>query len=279
MIDDYVRRFSECLASRGVAGRDRTRVLRETEDHLHELAVEHGEEGAVTRFGEPDPLAVEIGAQLATTKTIRSTYASFAALTLTAIAYLAFLALGDSRGSSPDLFSGDHLALGVAATLGLLVFPQVAFVCGGLALLRALRCRGAAALSCEELDVLGRRSAVALAAGGLTLVSMVLWGIEFRDLVPTLALSLVAALPLGVVTFALARASGPQAVSHGPPQDLFDDLRLARLRAHPWPFALLVSLLAAIPGFVTNGPILGVLEALAVLGCFAVLGRALALRP
>jgi hypothetical protein len=278
VIDDYLRRFSECLVSRGVVGRDRSRVLRETEDHLRELAVEHGEEGAVTRFGEPRALAVEIGAQRATNRTIRSTYASFAALALTGLAYVAFMGLGDSRGGWPDLFSGDHEALGVAASMGLLVFPQIAFISGGLALLRALRRRGGGALSCEELDVMGRRSAVALAAGGLTLVSMILWGLEFRDLIPILGLAFATALPLGAVTFALARACGPQAVSQGSPEDLFDDLRLEGLRPYPWRFALLVASAAAVPAFVTNGPILAAVEILAVLGGFALLGRPLALR-
>ena len=178
MIGDYLRRFAEELGRRGVVGRARSRVLAETEDHLRELASEHGEETAVARFGETRLLAREIAAQLATTRTIRSTYATFAALTVTAVAYIGLLAFVRPDGETPDLFAGDHEALGVLASLGLLLLPQVAFVAGGLALLRALRRRGQGALSCHELDVMGRRSAVAIVAGGLTIGFMILWGFE-----------------------------------------------------------------------------------------------------
>lgn len=277
MIGDYLRRFAEELEWFGVAGRARSRVLAETEDHLRELAAEHGEEGAVARFGEARALAREIAAQLATTRTIRSTYATFAALTVTALGYLALFAL-HLDGGTPDLFSGEHAAIGVVASLGLVLFPQIAFVAGGLALLRALRLRGRGALSCHELDVMGRRSAVGLGAGLMTLVSMTLWGFEFRHFGPILALSLACALPLGVVTAALVRATGTQAVSCGPPGDLFDDLRLDRLRPHPWLFAVGVASAAAAVAFAIDGPILAGLEFGAVLSGYALLGRALALR-
>lgn len=278
VIEAYLDRFTEELEGRGVAGRDRRRVLAETEDHLRELAAEHGEEAAVSRFGQGGPLAVAIAAQLATSKTIRSTYATFAALATTAFGYIALLAIVHLDGGPPDLFSADHEALGVLAALGLLLFPQIAFVAGGLALLRALRRRGRGVLSCQELDVMRRRSAVALGAGGLTVCSMALWALEFRDLAPILALSLATALPLGVVTVAVVQASGTQAVSHGPPDDVFDDLRLAGIRAHPWLFALVVASAVAAVAFAVDGLILAGLEFAAVLAGFSLLGRLLALR-
>lgn len=278
MIEDYLRRFAEELEWRGVVGRARSRVLVETEDHLHELAAEQGEDAAVARFGEARTLAREIAAQLATTRTIRSTYATFAVLTVTALAFIGFFAFVQFDGGPPDLFAGDHEALGVLASLGLLLAPQIAFVAGGLALLRALRRRGHGALSCHELDVMGRRSAVAVGAGGLTLGSMILWGFEFGHLAPVLGLSLAAAVPLGAVFVALVRASGPQAVSTGPAEDLFDDLHLERLRPHPWLFALGVASAAAAVAFAVDGPILAGLEFSAVLAGYVLLGRPLALR-
>lgn len=277
MIDDYLARFSEELVRRGVVGRDRDRVLAETEDHLRELADRHGEENAVLRFGQARPLAVELAAQLATTKTIRSTYATFAALAVTAFAVLALIAYADDRAPN-DIFAGKHAAGGLLASLGLLLLPQVAFVSGGLALLRALRRRGQGALPCEELNVLGRRSAVALAAGGLTAVSMLVWGYEFGHFQPVLVLGVVAAVPLLVVAPALVSASSPQAVSAGRAEDVFDDLRLGRLRARPWLFALAVALTAGVVALAVDGIVLAGLELTAVLICFAALGRPLALR-
>lgn len=277
MIDDYLARFSEELVRRGVVGRDRDRVLAETEDHLRELADRHGEENAVLRFGQARPLAVELAAQLATTKTIRSTYATFAALAVTAFAVLALIAYADDRAPN-DIFAGKHAAGGLLASLGLLLLPQVAFVSGGLALLRALRRRGQGALPCEELNVLGRRSAVALAAGGLTAVSMLVWGYEFGHFQPVLVLGVVAVVPLLVVAPALVSASSPQAVSAGRAEDVFDDLRLGRLRARPWLFALAVALTAGVVALAVDGIVLAGLELTAVLICFAALGRPLALR-
>lgn len=277
MIDMYLREFADELERRGVVGRARSRVLAETEDHLLELAADHGNEGAIARFGQGGPLARAIAAQLATTRTIRSAYATFAALTITALGYGGLFAFVHLNGRPPDLFSGDHEALGVLATLGLLLFPQIAFVAGGLALLRAFRRRGRGVLSCEELDVMRRRSAVALGAGGLTVASMTLWGLEFRDFGPILALSLATALPLGVVTVAVVQASGTQAVSDGPPEDVFHDLRLERLRAHPWRFALVVASAVAVIAFAVDGLVLAGLEFAAVLAGFSLLGRPLAL--
>jgi hypothetical protein len=277
VIAEYLRRFSDELERRGVRAGDRRRVLAESEDHLRELSAAHGEAEAVERFGDSRELAGEIASQLATTKTIRSTYATFAALVLTAFAYLALIAYSDRVGPA-DLLAGKHEAVGVLATLGLLLLPQVAFVAGGLALLRALRRRGRAALSCEELDVLGRRSAVALAAGFSTVAAMLLWGYEFGHFVPVLALALVGLIPLLAVAPALALASSPQGRSAGPPQDVFDDLRLEGLRSRPWLFAVAVGLVSATVAFAFNGIVLAALEFAALLLCFAALGRPLALR-
>lgn len=278
MIGDYLRRFAEELGRRGVVGRARLRVLAETEDHLRELAAEHGEDAAVARFGETRLLAREIAAQLATTRTIRSTYATFAALTVTALAYIGLLAFVRVDGETPDLFAGDHEALGVLASLGLLLLPQVAFVAGVLALLRTLRRRGQGALSCHELDVMGRRSAVAIVAGGLTIGFMILWGFAYGHLAAALALGLAAALPLGVVFAALFQASGTQAVATGSAEDVFDDLHLEGLRPHAWLFALIVASAAATAALVVDGPLLAGLEFSAVLTGYVLLARRLALR-
>jgi hypothetical protein len=274
VIQDYLRRLRVDLESRGVVGRGRARVLAEVEDHLHELAADHGEEEAVRRFGESRPFAIEVAAQLATTRAIRSTYATFAALTLTAVGYVVFL----GSAGREDLFAGKHAAIGFLASVALGLFPQIALVAGGLALLRALRRRGQGALSCHELDVMGRRSAVAVVAGFLTVASMVVWALEYGQLTPVLLLGIAPALPLGIVFAALVRASGTQAVSTGPAEDLFDDLHLERLRQHAWLFALVVASAAALAALAVEGPILAGLEFNAVLTGYVLLGRPLALR-
>jgi CHASE3 domain-containing protein len=61
-------------------------------------------------------------------------------------------------------------------------------------------------------------------------------------------------------------------------EERFLERGLSDHRPHPWRFALLVASAAAVPAFVTNGPILAAVEILAVLGGFALLGRPLALR-
>ena len=277
MIDDYLATRSDELVRRGVGVHDRDRILAEVTDHLRELADRHGEADAVARFGEARPLAVELASQLATTKTIRSTYATFAALAVTAFAVLALVAYAHDRAPN-DVLAGKHAAAGLLASLGLLLLPQVAFVSGGLALLRALRRRGHGALPCEELDVLGRRSAVALAAGGLTAVSMLVWGYEFGHFLPVLVLAVVAVTPLCAVAPALASASSPQALSAGRAEDVFDDLHLGRLRPRPWLFAVAVALTAAGIALAVDGVVLAGLELTAVLVCFAALGRPLGLR-
>jgi hypothetical protein len=163
VIELYLADLARELRAKGVRGRAAARVLAEARDHLLELEQAHG---AIDRFGPSERIAREVAAQLATTRTFRATYAAFAALALTAAAYVLFFASINRGSVSPDLFSARHEAVGVAATLGLVLFPQIAFVAGCLALLRALRLRGVSTLSAEELHVIRRRAAVALAADG-----------------------------------------------------------------------------------------------------------------
>jgi hypothetical protein len=273
MIDGYLRDLRRDLAERGVRGRAADRILTEARDHLLES-------GDVERFGSSDRIAREIAAQLATTRTIRSTYGAFVALAFTGLTYLAFLALA----GQPDLFSARHEAVGLIATLGLVVVPQVAFVSGCLALLRVLRSRGAATLSAEELGVIRSRAAVALVAGALTALSMALWVVEYREPGRLLVLPALAAAALAAGARSVTLAGQPQAQSEGPAADVFDDLGF---RVDPWAFALLSAGLIGVLGFAGgwvaegdpgSGIVRGGFEAVAVLTCFAVLGRRLALR-
>jgi hypothetical protein len=281
VIERYLADLARELRSRGVRGRPAARVLSEARDHLLELEQRHG---AIDRFGPSERIAREIAAQLATTRTFRATYAAFAALALTAVAYLVFFASVNQGSDSPDLFSAQHEAVGLAATVGLVLFPQIAFVAGCLALLRALRLRGVSTLSSEELHVIRQRAAVALAAGGLTVMAMGVWTVEYRAAAWLLMPALLAAVPLGVGAVALTGAWRPQAVAGGPAGDVFTDIGF---RLDPWPFAALfaavVGALAFGAGWVAEGDpgsglVRGGFEGIAVLACFIVLGRRLALR-
>jgi hypothetical protein len=280
VIDGYLRGLERELAERGVRGAFARRVLAEARDHLVELEEKHG---TIEPFGTSGQVAREIAAQLATTRTIRSTYGAFGALAVVGLAYLAFIGLVGREGS-PDLFGARHELIGVAATLGLALFPQIAFVSGCLALLRALRLRRAGTLSSEELDVIRGRGTVALGAAGLAAVSMAVWSLEFRVDAELLALAAVSFFALGVAASAVIRAGRPRAVAAGAAGDLFDDLGF---RMDPWRFALLfasaIALLGLAGGWVAEGDpgsglVRGAFEGVAVLACFAALGRRLALR-
>ncbi len=282
MIEPYLADLARKLRARGVRGPSAARVLAEARDHLLELEQAHG---SIDRFGPSEQIAREVAAQLATTRTFRATYAAFAALALTAAAYLVFFGSINQGSGSPDLFSARHEAVGVAATVGLVLLPQIALVAGCLALWRALRLHGVSTLSAEELHVIRQRAAVALTAGGLTAMTMVLWTVEYSAAGWLLLPAVLAAVPLGAGVVALSGASQPQAVAEGPAGDVFDDIGF---RMDPWPFALLFALLVGALGFAGgwvaegdpgSGLVRGAFEAFAVLACFAALGRRLALRP
>ena len=281
MIEPYLADLARELRARGVRGRSAARVLAEARDHLVELEQARG---SIDRFGPSEQIAREVATQLATTRTFRATYAAFTALALTATAYLVFFASINQGGGSPDLFSARHEAVGVAATIGLVLFPQIAFVAGCLALLRALRLRGVSTVSAEELLVIRRRAAVALAAGGLTAMTMALWTVEYSAAAWLLLPAVLATVTLGAGVAALSSASGPQAVAEGPAGDVFDDVGF---RMDPWPFAVLFALLVGALGFAGgwvaegdpgSGLVRGAFEATAVVACFAAFGRRLALR-
>jgi hypothetical protein len=107
---------------------------------------------------------------------------------------------------------------------------------------------------------------------------MLVWGYEFGHLGPAALLAVVAAAPLCLAVPSLAAASSPQAQSAGRAEDVFDDLRLERLRARPWLFAGGVAIAAAAVAVVVDGFAVAGLEFGAILFCFAWLGRPLALR-
>jgi hypothetical protein len=301
LIEEYLTVLRRALRESGVEGRAADRFLAESRDHLLELARVDGEREALSRFGDARALAEQVAAQLATSRTRRATYGAFGALALVGLGYFGFFAAVNLGGGGPDIFDGRIAALGVLAGIGLFVCPQVSFVAGCLAMLRALRLRDGEALPADELSVMRSRAAVALGSGWLSVGSWALFAVEFWNAAPLaswvaptiLAVCGTLAIPLAAGSFALVRSAGPQAPP-GPAGDVFDDLapvfRLGPLRAlpgHPWRFALLFAVGVGIVGFALgwtaegdpgSGIFRGGLEGFAVLICFATLGRRLALR-
>jgi hypothetical protein len=300
-MEQYLTVLGRALKESGVEGRAADRVLAESRDHLLELARENGEQEALARFGDARALAEQVAAQLATSRTRRATYGAFAALALTGAGYLGFSAVVNLGGGWPDIFDGRVAVLGLLAGIGMFVFPQVAFVAGCLAMLRALRLRRGEALPADELSVMRSRAAVALVAGWLSIGSWASYAVEFGNAAPLaswvaptiLTLCGALAIPLAVGSLALVRSAGPHAPP-GPAGDVFDDLspvfQLGPLRTfpgHPWRFALLSATSIGLLGFALgwtaegdpgSGIVRGAFEGLAVLICFAALGRRLALR-
>jgi hypothetical protein len=271
VIDDLRRELDVA----GVRGRWQRRALEEAADHLADS------EG---KFGDPREIAGGIAAVVGTSQTRRAAWASFAALALTGVAYAAAWALV-ARDGQPDIAGGG--ALGIVATLALFFLPQVTFVAGVLMLWRALRLASPAPGA--ELRVVRRRGAVALAGGAATAVTWVVYVRQFDVAhgAVIVAAGIAAVGALSAAALLLYRASAPQVTPEGSAGDVFDDLGLAQLRPHPWAFAaacaFAIGLAAVVAGWsaegtLADGLVRGLPEAVAVLGCFAGLGRVLALR-
>jgi hypothetical protein len=82
LIDLYLSDLEAELAFHGVGSRRAARILAEARDHLLELAIEHGEEEAVERFGPARALAVEAARASRPVLLLRSTLVFAAALAL-----------------------------------------------------------------------------------------------------------------------------------------------------------------------------------------------------
>ena len=302
MIDEVLDELTTRLDALGVRDGWRRRVLAEARDHLEELAAADGEEVAVDRFGDPGEVARLVAAQLATARTRAATYATFGALALVGLVFTASLALVPAAGGWPDLFDGKVRAAGPIAGLGLFFFPQIAFVSGCLALIHALRLRCAGACTEVELRLLRRRSAVGLAAGGAALVALAAAAVDLAGVLAgwwiwtTVVSCALLTIPVAAATTRLVRSTSPPALPGGRATDVFDDLaplfalspiRRLELPDHPWRFAALsaaaVGLVGVAGGWYAEGdPGSGIarggFEAVALLICFALLGRLLGLR-
>ena len=301
MNDEFVSRVAAGLGERGVRGARAARVLAEVRDHLAE-AERHGDANPAASFGDPVRFSRDVAAELATSQTRRATYASFAALAFVGLGYVLALGLVPAAGGWQDSTDGRLGVLGPVLAITLVLLPQIAFVAGCLALLAALRLRLTRVVAGAQLQLLRRRSAVALGAGAVTMLALAAFALDASGELAswwtwtTLALSASAVVPLAVATHEVAEARHPLAESEGRADDVFDDLgpvldwapiRRLELPEHPWRFALTCAVGVFALGlaggwYAEGGPgsglVRGTFEAAALLICFAALGRVLGLR-
>ena len=82
VIERYLVDLRAQLAFYGVPRRRATRVVAESRDHLVQLAADEGEHRAVTRFGPPQKIAVEVARAMQPVVLFRSTLVFLGALAL-----------------------------------------------------------------------------------------------------------------------------------------------------------------------------------------------------
>jgi hypothetical protein len=170
---------------------------------------------------------------------------------------------------------------------------QVAFVAGTLALLRAWRLRHQRVIGRADAIVLVRRSAVGLAAGALTMMLLPAIALAFpQSTGPTWGLlawvvAAVAVIGLASVAPTVASSARLRPASSGEPADLTTDLgSWLPVQLTPTRCALLLAaaivLVLGLQGIVADDPYDGIarglLDAVACLAGFTVLGRYLGLR-
>jgi hypothetical protein len=279
----YLEEFSRELVAHGIRGQTRRRILFEVDDHLRSDA------DAEERFGSAREVANSFAAELGAQASRRAAVSAFAALGVAGAVYVAsFAALSFAGPPSETL----DRPLGALAFAAIIVAPQVSFVTGVLALLRALRRRRLRVIPTSELIVIRRRTGMALFFGLVTMGALALYGYEFRSVLAGWWLTLTytstagASVLLALAALPALTATRVRPQVAGEAGDVFADVGLARFGGDPWRFARVVAVsvgsLVWLAGLVQGDPIdgfiRGVFEGLACLGGFAVLGRYLGLR-
>jgi hypothetical protein len=280
----YTDLLSRELDAVGIRGRLRARILIEITDHL---ACDPDAD-----LGPPEQLAGQFADELGTSRARRAALAAFASLAFAGVLFaVAFLAHpGVLRSATDTARPFSDLAAGL-----IVIAPQVAFVAGTLAGVRAIRRRRTTVMPRAEAAIVVRRAATGLTAGVASMVGFALVALILGDRDPgwwvvlTLSLSAAGALALLAAVPSLLTAARVRPLAEGLRGDLVDDLGPAipyQLRSRPWRLALIVAVSLAIviaaAGVVQADPFDGALRGLAdgaacLLG-FAVLGRYLGLR-
>jgi hypothetical protein len=139
----YLKDLNVQLVRAGIRGARRRRIVAEFADHLSC--------DPDADLGDPTALATQFADELGTSFARKAAYQVFVALTLAGI--LVVVRAVALRPLTADGFgTADTVSLLISAIAG-----QVAFVAGGLGLLRALELRGRGTIPREEASVLAER--------------------------------------------------------------------------------------------------------------------------
>lgn len=285
---NYLDALDRELSAAGIPMRRRARIVAEFADHLHE------EPNA--QLGAPRELARQFADELGTRLARTAAFRAFASLAFAGVGLVAmFLAAGRWRGltlygthrhvSTPTWTTPIMLIVALAA--------QVAFVAGTLALLRAWRLRHERVIGRTDAVVLARRSAVGLLCGAVAMVALPVIALAFRYSAGSTWT--VSAWVVAVVAVILMAGAAPSVLasvrtrpaSSGEPADLIADLGpwvpsgLSPVRC-AYVLAAAILVVMSLQGIVVDDPFDGIarglLDAIACMTGFMVLGRYLGLR-
>jgi hypothetical protein len=284
----YLNALETELSNAGVpAGRSR-RILAEFADHLHE--------DPAAELGPPEELAHQFADELGTGLARTAAFRAFAALAFAGVSLVAmFVAAGRWRGLN---MYGAHRQVAtptwtMPVMLTVTLIAQVAFVAGTLALLRAWRLRHERVIGWADAVVLARRSAVGLVCGAITMAGLPAIALAYPHTaghtwtVLAWVVAGVSVVMLASVAPSVLRSARLRPVSSGEPADLTADLGpLLPAQMTPTRCALLLAaaivILLGLQGLVADDPYDGIarglLDGVACLAGFAVLGRYLGLR-
>jgi hypothetical protein len=273
----YVSELRRELRAVGFGGRLVERIASEVEDHL---ACDPGAD-----LGSPRLVAERFALELGTARTRLAARAGFGSLAVAALILLVVTRAISAAGGYPG--AGTTAWPVAVSGLGLVVFGQIAFVAGLLALARSLR----RDLTGPDLRLVHRRAGVALTAGALTSGSLLVHALELRPMPAwwirfAVAGAAVSFVPLAAAGVALGRAVRIAPAPLGVALGLSGDLPRP-LQRHA--AGVLVGLGVLAVGMVTvggavfessgvEGLIRGAIEACGLLAGVAVLGRVLGLR-
>jgi hypothetical protein len=236
------------LGAVGIRGRLRRRIVAEFRDH-RSCAPD-------ADLSDPRAIARQFADELGTSRSRRAAFAAFGALGIAGVAYTVAFVAANTLGRA-DLHPRSPLLAGLASVTAV-VAPQVEFVAGSLALLRALRGRRARALPAAELRVLARRTPLALACGLATMGAVALLGYEYG--VRTGIAFVAAAAGGGALLLdsaSVLSAVRVHATAPGDSSDVFADLAglvPKRLRGNPWRVSRAVALLVELGVWVAGMP-------------------------
>lgn len=271
--------LTELRAALRVRGAVRRRFLQECRHHLVDAAAERGGREAVDAFGAAVEIAAAFDAEVAARLGVRSTFATLAGVLATGGSTLALIHAASPGATGPR---------GWAVTF--FVAAQLAGVSTALALLQALVLRRSA-MSPAQIVLLARRNACALVAAGVTMFSA---GAALPGRGPALLLLAGPALVCCAMFAVLrARSIGRRLGGSGAlvVRPLLQDVGLLTRLSVPAidtrRFLAVTTCLAAAAAFVrdrgehatvSDALLVSGIEAIAVVGCFLVLGPALGLR-